>query len=543
MFKLMIAEDESAIRNGIIQMTNWELIGIQLIGAASNGTEALEMIQATPPDLLITDIRMPEIDGLELVSRMREIRPDCICILLTGHNDFTYAQAAVKAGAFDFILKPSSPEEIIQTLLRAMKAYNKTAKLKDDVTILEERWRQHLYLVESEVIGRWMHAPKAPGEDRLNQWSHFNTKLLPEAFYLAVISINIGTVDRFRQRPSDWELIRYSVMNVIGETLSEKLQGRLEVVRDSEHFFVLFQDIINEREIRNLFIEAQHNLNAFLDLPSTIGISAACQHINYLHVAYKQAIRALESRFMRGNGEVFFFQELDVATNASLLPEHILREYEQFTLNHLREGQNDLAADGLEEWFRCLKEAELFRRYAQRYAITFSASLIRFIEEQPQTDIGLYGRIVSLAEQIGETDSIDELQGVMQRILQQAVGSMNLKKKIHRTVQQALELIHAQYASNLMLKSTAESIFVSPNYLSSLFKQEMGINFLDYLHQYRVDQAKLLLMQTDAKIGSVAQQVGYFDEAHFARTFKKWTTQSPSLFQKGVKSLPFKPTK
>ncbi|WP_339315372.1 response regulator [Paenibacillus sp. FSL R10-2734] len=543
MLTLMIAEDETAIRNGLVHMTNWEQIGIQFIGAASNGTEALEMIQANPPDLLLTDIRMPGIDGLELVSKLRTISPESICVLLTGYNDFSYAQAAIRSGAFDFILKPSNPEEIIQTLLRAMNTYKKNTTLKNTVNTLEERWRQHLYLLESELIGRWMHAPKAPGEDRLQQWGHFNSKLLPESFYLAVINIKIDSLERYRKSPADWELIRYSVMNVIEETISGKLQGRIEVVRDSEHFFVLFQDIISPMDIRSLFIEVQQNFIIFLGLSSAIGISTTCQHINYLHIAYEEAIRALESRFMKGNGAVFFYHELDEPNSASRLPEQQLREYEQLTLNHLHQGQNDLAADGLDSWFVCLKEAQLPKRDAQFHAITYSAILIRFIEEQPQAESGIYSGIVSLAEQITETDSIEDLQGVMQRILQQAVGSMNSKRPIHRTIQQALEIIHEQYATNLMLKSTAESIFVSPNYLSSLFKQEMGINFLDYLHQYRVDQAKVLLMQPDIKIGSVAQQVGYFDEAHFTRTFKKWTNQSPSNYQKGAKRFPPKSTK
>jgi two-component system response regulator YesN len=123
---------------------------------------------------------------------------------------------------------------------------------------------------------------------------------------------------------------------------------------------------------------------------------------------------------------------------------------------------------------------------------------------------------------------------MMTIVIQKFVAIKNAKKPVHKTIQFVIDLINEKYATNLALKSIAEEVFMSPSHLSTLFRQEMGINFLDYLHQYRIEKAKQLLKKTNEKVYAVARQVGYYDEAHFVRFFKKWTGMLPSQYKKQI---------
>ncbi|OMD10124.1 helix-turn-helix transcriptional regulator, partial [Paenibacillus odorifer] len=197
-------------------------------------------------------------------------------------------------------------------------------------------------------------------------------------------------------------------------------------------------------------------------------------------------------------------------------------------------GSNELALDLLEQWlerFRgnpgCLKQEVNIR------ATAFVVRLKRLAQEKQVAGFEWKQHLVNWMEQAPQIETLEELSTILNKIMQNVVEAFSKHRPLHRTVVTALEIIRNKYNTNLSLEYVAKEAYVSNTYLSSLFRQELGVNFLDYLHQYRVEEAKKLLRQ-NLKMYAVAKLVGYGEERHFSATFKKWTGLTPSQYQKGL---------
>jgi len=201
-------------------------------------------------------------------------------------------------------------------------------------------------------------------------------------------------------------------------------------------------------------------------------------------------------------------------------------------LNHLRTLNFGDALDKTEMWLELLRQnPDYGQAEVNMKAAEFQLELQKLRQEQYAAAYEWELHMVDLLKQLPQTEAHDDLSTIVNPPLSSMIAVLPSRKPTHRTVQSALEIIHARYNTNLTLDSVAKEVFVSNTYLSSLFKQELGINFLDYLHQYRIEHAKLLLKRS-FKIFNVAKMVGYQEERHFSMTFKKWTGLTPTQFQK-----------
>jgi len=538
MIRMIIAEDEPAVRNAIAGSIDWEGMGIEIAGLAGSGLEALDLFETAGADILMTDIRMPGMDGLILIERAAALHPELVCILLTGYNDFGYAQRAIKLGVLDFILKPSNPAEIERSVRRAVELIERNRQLATNRFEMENRWRQNRGHLLSELIGRWLQSGKVPGEDRTHQLSELHSKLPCRSLVVALFHIPVASVERYLGHAGDQELIRYAAMNIIRETLEAHLNAPLEITRAPDGIAAVFHASGEAGSLNNqtqpLMEQVQSNLKHYLQLQSTVGVSGICPDLDHLNEAYEQARKTFDQRFLSGDGRIYFYAEHPPVvkdTEKAFYPNE-LHKLESHILEQLGSGNFESVSDTVQEWYNGLKRLEQGKKDFRMRVLTLHVKLQQFLENSAGPDAVPEEDLRHCADQIDMIETADELYALVTRMIQLVVSGLNRNKPVHKTVQQVLELVRDKYMTTLMLKHAAEETFVNSSYLSALFKQEMGINFLDYLHQYRIDQAKALLRQGHLKISEVAERVGYFDEAHFSRTFKKWTSLSPSQYQK-----------
>lgn len=203
-------------------------------------------------------------------------------------------------------------------------------------------------------------------------------------------------------------------------------------------------------------------------------------------------------------------------------------------LEHLRHGHFEHALDELEIWLSLFKSQ--FHYSKQEVNLRATTFLIRIQEIAKEHRIGAFewkNELVNSMEQLPQVETLEELATIVKKMMQHLVEACSSNRTLHRTVQSVLELIKERYNTNLTLEAVAREAYISNTYLSSLFKQELGVNFLDYLHQYRIEKSKELLRQ-DLKIYAVARLVGYQEERHFSSTFKKWTGITPSQFKSTI---------
>ncbi|REK54311.1 MAG: hypothetical protein C6W55_12410 [Thermobacillus sp.] len=530
MIKFLIVEDEDTIREGLQHLLDWERYGLVLCGTAANGVEGLDMIRRESPGLVITDIRMPHMDGLEMIRRAREQELDFDTILLSGYGDFEYARQGLALGIKDYLLKPCRPQELEASVARVIDRLKKRQS--------QNGTDPNLPYAKQRALSAWCRYSGKPLEDRKKIMADLKMRL-------AYTSIQAG-IARFERRAmenrytsGDWELIGYAAENIIAEILSEVYVAGLETFR-TEHAVVWVGncDGLQQQRLEETLRKAQRQLRAFLKLETSFGIGERQPTIETLQRSYEQAEKALKSRFYQGIGGIYHYRGTrSSGDQETLWDDDTLAKLEANIKACLQNGEYARLLDGVEQWLECVRSvAPSHRDKIHLKATAFIVELKSITQQLPVRTFPWKDTMVNWTEQLPQVQTFDELSMILKKIVQNIVESLKKETALHRTVQAALDIIHARYATNLTLESVARETFVSASYLSTLFKQELGVNFLDYLHQYRIERAKPLLAQ-NLKVFAVAKLVGYQDEKHFSATFKKWTGLTPMQYRKNAERL------
>jgi len=541
MFKLFIVEDEDTTREGLVTLIDWASVGIRISGLAANGMEALRMLEEDPADLLLTDIRMPLMDGLQLIDEIRARSWDMSFVLLSGYGDFEYAQRAMRLGVADFVVKPCSPQEIAAVFAKLTSALAEERKLKGEVQGLARRLHANIPMAKSECLRQWLNSPALVTEDRRDLMQSANMHLAFEHPVVVALRLDNRTLESLHYSSHDTKLLGFAAANIVKETMEQALSQPVEVVRDGEHLVLIASgryEWLEDKLVQGL-TRLQANFRDYLKVTASIGISDSHADIYALHAAYQEALEALELRFFRGSGRHYFYRDAKAARSdgdghADSKPsvEHL--RLEQSAVENLRAGLYAEVLNDTERWLAALQGDDMQSpaSIAARTA-AYLGRMLQYAQEREPDNAEWFRRLESLGVEINRCETMEELAGFVYRAIRQIIEALNPQKTPKRKVQQALDYIEANYrSSGLSLAGVGQALFVSSTYLSTLFKQELGVNFLDYVHQYRIEKAKALLQSGDMKIQTVAREVGYFDEAHFTKTFKKWTGMLPSQYKK-----------
>ncbi|WP_162341412.1 response regulator transcription factor [Paenibacillus paridis] len=534
--KMIVAEDEQSFREGILTLVDWKLYGIEIAGEAENGRQALEMIMNDPPDLLLTDIRMPHLNGLDLIREAKAAGLEFRSVLLTGYNEFEYAKEAIKLGVSDYLLKPCMPHDIVRVILELKQKIEDSENEDKALSDLNRSWNRNIHLLKNQILSQWIQQPLMPLENRQSVLREVGMGLLPGPVQVGIIRIDSSNGPNAAASKRDLELIRYALLNITDETLQPLYGGNLEVFRYGGEMLWIgnYPDHMTHDAVEGAMKKLQLNLEAYLKLSISISISSAQRSVDTAHIGYQEAIEAMEARFYQGRGGIFFYagQGKPQAAKSSILEDPFLQRIEKELLIALQNEQYELAVDAIEASMSHIRNNS---GYSKAEVHLRSTSLIlelqKFARERKVASIEWQDSFVNWIEQIPNMETLDDCSVVLQKIVQSIVEAVSNQKSLHRTVSATIELIKQRYNTNLTLELAAKETFVSNSYLSSLFKQELGVNFLDYLHQYRVERSKELLRQS-YKIYAVSKLVGYQEERHFSSTFKKWTGLTPRQYQK-----------
>ncbi|HWI66051.1 MAG TPA: response regulator [Symbiobacteriaceae bacterium] len=492
MCTLLIVEDEAPFRDGIVSMIDWAAHGIRICGAAGNGQEAWALIEQETPDLVLTDIRMPVMDGIELLARVKQAGLPTQVILLSGFSEFEYAKQAMKLGAVDYLLKPCKPEEILAVVTEAFRSLENHAESRR--------------LAKEQLLSQWMQPGSAASAAML---SEYRVAFVDAPLHVGVVR---GAAPGLRV------------------ALSPFYGGRLEV-------FPVGADLV---WVGNVAPGALDRDALRLALQGTVcGVGGVRGGIAGLHESYAEARQALGLREDLPLQSVFFFDDAHRAglNTEGALTDPTIAAREAEILQHMQAGRYAQAIDATGHWLEHLRShTEYSLRQIRLRAVSLLLGVQRTAQVQSIPAIRWKEELIEGINLLPTVESLDDLSTIITKFLQHLVGVLSSHRPLHRTVEAAVRIVEAHYSSNLTLEAVAREVFVSTSYLSTLFKQEMGINFLDYLHQYRVERAKELLGREALKVFAVARLVGYQDERHFSATFKKWTGVSPSQFQAACRS-------
>lgn len=534
LIKICVIDDIPTVVRGLTQSVDWEKEGMSVAGTATNGEEGLAMIREVKPDIVLTDIRMPFMDGIEMMRTILQEMPWIKLIFLSGYTDFAYAQEAVKLGAFDFILKPFTKEQVLEAVLKAKGALERERSQSEQLQSMEQKLRESLPYLRQEYM-RLLIRYGSPQNKLRQQWEFFNIEMDNEGFMVMVAEIDFFAARTADMPVNEVELIRFAVHNILEETIRSHTKGI--VFRENVNQFVAVVNTPGRLDVEQLAEQCRENVSRYTYQSVSIGVGEAVDVPWRLSVSYGQAMTALEHTFYTGGNSVYRYAEKEHQRSA--MPRYSY-EKEKELLYCLRSANTAKAEEQLEAiWEEWMKEAsrpepEVMRTLCMELAHSMNRV---FIEKASEQEIA--GLETKLADMNKNPSSFEELRRQVKEFCR--LGCSYLQKRqfsdARSLVDQAITFIGENLQQNLSVSDCAKSVHLSPSYFSNLFKKEVGMTLAQYIISKRMEKAKEMLLE-GMQVQDIAISLGYEDRPYFSELFKRHTGMTPTEFRAHYTSHP-----
>lgn len=536
MFKVMIIDDEPIIRKGLKNIINWKNFDCVVCGEAADGLDGGELIREQLPDIIITDIRMPEVDGLTMLRDIRGMVPDSKVIILTGHRDFDYVHEALKLDAFDFILKPSKIEELTAVIARAVKELRFQKERAEEFEKLKRMFNQNIPILREKLLYDVIYEINTNEAEILEKMDLFGIKI--SRFMLLIVQNDAEDTENRELSQYDRHLYQFGIINTFEEVFSDTFKVISIPLNDMGIAFISMPVDDNASfagSIDKKCSYLQEIIRNCFGFTVTIAVSSEGCGPMQLPLRLKECRESLEHKFYLGNNSVIFHS--DVSTFFKYDDHSILEKLQKALLEGIKSGNEVSVKNKLGDIFSYVKDVELVgREYIRNFYWNTISSINNIRMSIPSAD----------AEKKTEGRQLSGLYGLLEKccgiielntILEEAALSVVLKvnsynnKSIKLILRKAVEYLQSHYSEQVTLNEVAEFSYVSTYYISRMFKREMGINFVDYLNEIRIEKAKELLKDIKYKTYEVAESVGIPDAHYFSRLFKKHVGLTPTEYR------------
>lgn len=507
MIKILIAEDEQGILNSIYNAFSWENMGCEITGLAQNGIQALEFCLTNPPDIIISDIVMPGIDGLTFLKYIKEKYPSIHFIVLTGHRNFEYAQNALNLGAALFLLKPVNFKELEDALKKIIES------------LLEEKKTETLENRQEYILGNLLRG-------HIYSKSEFSPR-----FQLFLDSFKYYRICTF-QFDDNQENDIFRIQN-LALFCEQKIPSKqyISIKMDETHFIliVLGKNAAAMDSLTEMLRELQTRIYHFFHTTISIGISAEQTGYHTLHQAYTESLIALAKKFFSGNQSLHFYLNKNNDSDLEHADYNAVFRYqdkiESLISNFSGVILNQNASELFSEWIHSFNgNISLIK---SSFIITAVICIQKIVgQESKQTALLL--EKYSNFQKIIRCDTLDELKDIYLNLVMDLNEYRSIKtSNKQQLINEIFNYINNHYQEALSLSTVAKTVYLSPSYLSSLITNETGKNFTEIVNEVRILKAIELLKDPKRKIADIAYLTGFNEPQYFSIMFKKITKLTP----------------
>lgn len=534
--KVFLVEDEMVIRRGIKNSIDWEKEGYIFCGEASDGELAYPMIIKEKPDILITDIRMPFMDGLELCKLVKEELPNIKILILSGYDEFDYAKEAIRLGVTEYLLKPISSGKLLEALNGVSESIRREKEDKDLVRKYMEEMRENTEH-EKQKFFEQMIAGNLSMVDALETGKKYEMNLSAGMYNLLLFRFTLGEENR-----KSGELLGEAEYAI--EKLTERLEYVFEFQRGVEGWaFLLMAD--NEEQMSERVKELSKDLEEIMKNYSTIaysgGIGQPVARLRELEESFREAERALAARFTMELNRIISVEDIRMAQNVDTLDDIEITSFGEIekTRTMLEKFLNNGAEDEIDEfvdvYINELPEENLKSVLMRQYIIMDAYIVMMSFCEKIE---GIEGEMQAQSEELKNSmktiQTLEEIKNYIRMLLKKIIGVRDTisGRRYSDIIEIAKDQIRKTYMSDeISLNTIAAEVGMSPSYFSSIFSKEMGKTFVEYLTEIRMDRAKELLMCSSMKTSEIGYEVGYKDPHYFSYIFKKTQNCTPKEFR------------
>ncbi len=529
MLKVLIADDEVIICQMLKKLINWEDKNMEIIGIAHNGIEAENMILSLKPDIVISDVRMPGIDGLRLIEKTKELGFEIDYIVMSGYKHFEYAYTALNLGVIYYLLKPIDALELEEILDRIIKSRNEKLEeqqekeeLKQTVKEASDRIRKYFL---NDIIN--MYGIQLENGDLELEKDFSNECFLSffikidqthsEENIVSLLDVVIYNIEKYMEKGA-WEYINSYVKSGVVTVVNYQKESKKKLLQT----------------IEDIKMVCQKEMQKFHGLYIVVGIGSEKNSLSQVKISIEEAIEAIQARIKLGTDNIIYFNKL---TFKYVDISEILCEKD------IRALKNEI--DALDQVAFLKHIDQMVKRVTEEENYSPS-SLYELLEKIEELSFEQF-RNNKILEEVYEEEYKERFQLIydnnfkenllvyrykenMRQLFNDAIEEH--RDKTQKPIRLAEQYIQKYFNQPITLEQVAEAIGLSGAYLSTMFKKEKGINFIEYLIAYRMEKAKELLKETNYTVNIVAEKVGYTDGKYFSKTFSKFVGLKPTEYRK-----------
>ena len=528
MYTAIIADDEVRICMLLRKLIDWEKMNIRIIGEYHDGQQALEAIYELQPNIVISDIKMPKLDGLQIVKQCSEAKIHCSFLLISGHADFEYAKMAIQYNVDNYLLKPISKNELENNIRQIIQhyekeAYNNQKKHQTEQQLEKSKTQLLLQLFSNLVLIRnW--------KGGRNQQDIQNEYQIPPALmtsFIRVLSISCAICDGFTKEQEN--TIRKQISNYSVMLLEKNMTCAVPLIYGRNVYIMIEEtDALSLTQLLNTLLEMlKTKFNEYCTI--TMGVSTQLQGICSISVSSRiEADRALNCRYNYGNGKIYYAENIKEETQL------LNTEKYKKKLDFCMETQD---ITRINEFFHSLSSDFSDATYSVEAILDMLNVLKQLLIQQlfkENEDPGRMEMFVdcyesALANATDKPSLFERLRIIVAEELTRQLEQIEKVQSLH--IKQAVEFIQKNYHKDISLADISNHVYMNPTYFCSLFKKEMGKGFSDYLQEIRMAEAQTLLSHTYLSIADISERVGYNNARYFSKVFQKAVGIKPSEYR------------
>lgn len=531
--KVVIADDEPRVCVVIQKSIHWEELELELVGIAHNGKALLDKILETKPDLVVTDIEMPEMNGLELIETVRKADIDCKFVIVSGYRQFEYAHKALKNNVDDYLLKPIDEQELNESLERLkLSVLQKRMQEQSEVEQLISENKKDKENIQRIFLKRLMseNTKFQMSEEMVER--EYGLKFGEGIYQVVFAKLDDTEKEDLLEGLSS---IQTKLISIFKKIFDNQCKEILVLTEAERIIFVIYYDeqhFVGNNERFKMFYEYGKNIvELFIGFSLTVGVSGKHYQMAELRKAYLEARAAVSCRIVEGIDKAIFFEKLAISERygeqekLEQICSDIIRLFEVLDVHAFENYMNKL-------YFVEKTNENVLKLCEVSYAI-LKAVFAKIEELKLEVENCQYRQKVAI-RRFYNAVSIREMKAAVMDVVVQIMEELEEKKRNQKRkpVRDAIFYIEKHYADDISLEVVAEQVNLNPVYFSNIFKKEIGENFVDYLHKYRIEIAKIALREEDTPIINIAYNVGYHDAKYFSKLFKKYVGIKPTDYRK-----------
>lgn len=539
MIKIMIIDDEYYFREALKISLPWAELGFEICGEAKNGKDALEKLADLNPDIVIVDINMPIMDGLEFAQNVRDAGNNCKMIILTGHSEFNYAKQAVQLGVYNYILKPVDEEELKASLIELKGIIEKEANIKVEVNYLKQQVRESIPLLKEKFLNELIQGSLIKNNNEImKKMVYLNINIHSERYQVVTIELDYEKDQNWNDE--DKQLWKFAVSNISHEIIAEQFALDMCCDIDDRICIIIGRNAAqNNCDFNSLLGNRLELIRAsvckHLSFTVTIGVGSEKNDLFDIHVSYKESIIALKNKLTIGKNKVISYSSV---AESELRGNFFTGEHRSQLLLNMRTADENEVRNIIKQVFAKMRTEGIHHEIFTVVCIEMVAVCMEYTVEVGLSikDI-LPDNKLNIIEEIQSAKSIDDIENLVVTIFRHTLemARRNRTSKASKLIDEVKRYIKNNYQNDeLTIDDIARNLFINYTHLCFIFKRDTGVTINEYLTEYRIGKAKELFDSGDTLVLDVAERVGYADANYFGKCFKKFYGLAPSKYIENV---------